>query len=127
MKKELEDQIISIAPYMYRYAGWDNPHLSLMCFGFECGDGWFDILKHLTEEITKVDPYKECKVFQVKEKYGTLRFYIEDGNDEIDKLIENAEKKTLVTCEECGKIGTLRTDRWWRVTCDECEKEKNEG
>jgi hypothetical protein len=126
MNKELEKQIIECAPHLFQYKGSDDIRKSLLSFGFDCGDGWFDILKHLVCEISKVDINKECKVVQIKEKFGTLRFYIDNATDEIYDLIINAEKETMVTCEDCGKIGTLKQNRWWRVTCDECEKKREE-
>jgi len=61
---------------------------------------------------------------QVKEKFGTLRFYMTHTTDKMDKLIGEAEKLSEVTCENCGEPGTLRQDGWWRTLCDKCEEKK---
>jgi len=49
-----------------------------MCWLFECGDGWYNILDMLCSllqwDIEK-NGYPEIEAVQVKEKYGTLRFY----------------------------------------------------
>ena len=100
---------------------------SLMAFGFECGDGWFNILWDLSEKIEKIlqeckDDYfkKYFKVIQVKEKYGVLNFYTSIINDEIFSEIENAEKKSKKTCEVCGKPGTVIGEFWLKTLCTTC-------
>lgn len=103
MKAELEAKLFAEFPVLY--AGRNEPIThNLMPFGFECGDGWFDILWRLSKTISHVDP--AAKAFQVKEKFGTLRFYA-DCNDIADKAIQRAEEESAKTCEECGShVGT---------------------
>lgn len=49
MRKELEDKIFRRWPDWFR-AGIDGTR-SLMGFGYQCGDGWFDILWRCFEAI----------------------------------------------------------------------------
>jgi hypothetical protein len=58
---------------------------------------------------------------QVKEKYGTLRFYIAGGDEFIEGMIAFAETISGHTCEKCGKPGKL-IDRagWWTTQCIDC-------
>ena len=63
------------------------------------------------------------KVYQVKEKFGGLRFYINSGTDEINKRIRKAEDDSYETCETCGEPGELRKDGWWTVACDKHVKQ----
>ena len=105
-----------------------NPRMPFPMFGFECGDGWFDLLWRLCEDLEKLeneiikkmkiedranalllDEEGVIKVAQVKEKFGTLRFYLDASNDEMEKRIGQAENETEKTCEECGKPGKMRT------------------
>jgi len=73
----------------------------------------------------KYDP-RLPKVVQVKEKFSTLRFYIDNGNEKIDELIQEAEKKASETCEVCGQAGSLNRDQNWIVTiCDPCAIARN--
>lgn len=61
------------------------------------------------------------KAAQVKEKYGTLRFYLDAYTPESEAIIEQAEKRSAETCEVCGNFGELRAVRGWYTTrCDEC-------
>jgi hypothetical protein len=57
---------------------------------------------------------------QVKEKYGGLRFYMTIQSDEMSDLIHEAEKKSIKTCENCGKPGKIRGKEWVFTRCDEC-------
>jgi hypothetical protein len=60
------------------------------------------------------------EVIQVKEKFGTLRFYINEGTDDIHRRIAKAEIESATICEATGKPGKLRTDiGWHRTLCDE--------
>ena len=104
-----------------------------MCWGFECGDGWFNILNQLMSNIQHhIDwnnqnfekGYKQYKqvsqvtLDQVKEKFGTLRFYYSGGDDEISGMVRMAESMSGVTCEECGNPGKCRGSGWMYTACD---------
>jgi hypothetical protein len=94
---------------------------------FYCGDGWFNLiysLSHLIEQIVKKDNLKDFKVIQVKEKFGCLRYYIENTNKDIFDLTIKASNQSCFICEECGQLGELRQDLGWLKTlCPECYKE----
>jgi len=61
-------------------------------------------------------PYTGFAVTQVKEKFGTLRYYC-PSTDAIDRYIRYAETLSYKTCEKCGEPGKLFTDGWWYVAC----------
>jgi hypothetical protein len=87
-----------------------------MCWGFP-GDGWFDLLWRLSN---KLEPLGVVAT-QVKEKYGTLRFYVAYGSAEAHAAIEAAEAESAVTCEVCGQPGKLVSDHGWYTTlCERC-------
>ena len=62
----------------------------------------------------------EMFAVQVKEKYGTLRFYMFCETDEICELIHEAEALSSQTCESCGASAKMRGTRWFEVKCDAC-------
>ncbi len=85
---------------------------------FEVDSGWFPLIKDLITDLIELGWNKE--VCQVKEKFGGLRFYINDGSDEVFNRIHKAEKESLTICEITGKVGELRTDiSWFRTLSDE--------
>jgi hypothetical protein len=61
---------------------------------------------------------------QVKSKFATLRFYMTCATQKMYDLISEAEKKSAVTCEECGQPGTLRGGGWLETLCDKCVEER---
>jgi hypothetical protein len=131
MSPEKSQQLINIFPELFSDL---HPMEPFAMFGFECDDGWFDLLKDLISNIKEKynDPAYEhefniadekivLKVDQIKEKYGTLRFYVNCCNGEIGRLIKQAEEISETTCEECGKEGSMREKGlWYSVRCDEC-------
>lgn len=87
-------------------------------FEVECMDGWSDLIYDLCKKINDLD--YDGIVFQIKEKFGALRFYISGGDEHIHKLIDDAEILSEKICEVCGKEGKLINDRGWYMTrCDE--------
>lgn len=104
---------------------------ALMCFGFECGDGWQYILWRLCEQIEvelakDYELKQQFEVVQVKEKFGGLRFYTNVGNDAIYDLISKAEDESYGTCEVCGEPATLiENNRWYKTICEICNKKES--
>ncbi len=129
MKASLTEQIYLKCPIIFRGRD-DGPKRNLMCFGFDCDGGWFNIIESLSLEIEKiarklkeagVDDERLPLVMQVKQKYGTLRFYVDYSTGEIEALIERAEVETEITCECCGKPGWINEEKvYLRVLCDDC-------
>ena len=79
----------------------------------------------LTEAVARRDTAENDLpvIMQVKEKFGTLRFYTNGGTDEDDHYIRFAEHMSAVTCETCGSPGETRNSGWIKVLCDEHHKE----
>jgi hypothetical protein len=180
MKKELDEQLCKDYPLIFADRHGDMK-TTAMCWGFDCGDGWYNILDRLCGNIQhhidwntrnisdakrynnalslyqkkrddselikwynygnsepneaclkrvrevvfhpvrKIVPQKIQQVVatQVKEKFGTLRFYYEGGDETIRGMVNMAESMSSVMCEVCGAPGELRGE-WWRYTaCDE--------
>ena len=86
----------------------------------QCGAGWYPILVRLEERLGGIDP--DYRVLQIKEKFGTLRFYLAGRHDELGKAaVTEAEAESARTCELCGGPGYLRTrNSWLRTVCDDC-------
>lgn len=93
-------------------------------YGIQCGDGWFGLLHALCCRIKKFlekEKIENFQVVQIKEKFGTLRFYTSPSFDKIEEFIQDAEDVSAVTCEYCGQPGKIRGDKWIRVLCDQCK------
>ncbi len=85
------------------------------------GEGWVNvILEPLAQDLVALG--WDRKLDQVKEKFGTLRFYIGAGSEEIHDRIRQAEKQSCVTCEECGAPGETNGRGWLVTLCTACRK-----
>lgn len=105
-------------------------------WGFECDNGWYNMLDALSAAITKLDGHEHVKVVQVKEKFGTLRFYYHIGlglddpvkwqalSKKIDEYVLQAELLSARTCEQCGAPGTMTTGGWMKVLCEQHKEHK---
>ena len=181
MKQELDKLLCERYPKMM--VNRDKSMMeTCMCWGFACGDGWFNILDQLMgniqhhidwkekqrkwaidynemaaqakagnfdlfEEANKSLTNEEYKnerlaeiiagdfrevpksipqvtLDQVKEKFGTLRFYYSGGDDYISGMVSLAESLTGVTCEECGNPGERKGGGWVRTMCEPCENKR---
>lgn len=127
MKKELQDKLYKDFPNLYQQRKLPMTQ-TCMYWGIETGDGWFDLIYELSDKITKIDP--EVQAVQVKEKYGTLRFYVgpvdKEKSDAVYDIISEYESKSANTCEHCGSTDNVTQTQGWIVTlCDKCMKTYN--
>jgi len=162
MKQEYDTYLCTTFPKMFvnRYKPMTE---TTMCWGFECGDGWFNIIDTLCwylhhkyddakeryeylstrlgkpkwgDEVTsksilvyqddidaakakmEEEAEKVPTVVQVKEKFGTLRFYVQSATPEQYNYISFAESMSGRTCETCGSPGKLLGRGWVYTACE---------
>lgn len=121
MDEKLQLKLFKRFPELYRGKSESMQH-NLMCFGFECCDGWFELLFELSSQIDGLA--KEAgltgeaypKAAQVKEKFGGLRFYLDGGTDKMFDAIDKAEAASYSLCEVCGKPAERANIRGWVST-----------
>lgn len=116
------DELVKLCPNLYRRV----KHI-------ECGEGWYDIIAKLSSELEKwiikyiqnnPDDYNPPMALQVKEKFGTLRFYVSSATEEIHKLISATEIESGKICEFCGVPGQRdKINYWVKTLCPECLNE----
>lgn len=97
------------------------PSVTMMGWGIACGDGWFDLIDDLCsglQEAVEAGRITQPVAGQVKEKFGTLRFYLSGAEPEISRLVQEAERGSAVTCEICGRPGVLRQPGGVWTLCD---------
>jgi len=148
MKNELEQRLFK--QYQQFFTNKDDKMQSLMSYGFEHGNGWFNIVETILEvaagiqrrydEVIKIrdrlqpnppewvaEYFKEktsrpeMEVVQAKEKFGGLRFYYNSENmTELWPVVQYAASLSEKTCEICGNPGKLRTESHVLTLCDVC-------
>ncbi len=121
MDSNLEEQLYKEFPELYRGRN-ESLQKNLMPLGFTVRDGWYDIIHDLSQKIVdhcQENDFEIPKVFQVKEKFAGLRFYLENYPDEkIREFIDQAEQESRETCEVCGSEGKKRDGSWIKTLCD---------
>ena len=185
MSPELDKQLCNKYPEIFRDRN-KSPQETCMHWGFEVGDGWYELIDVLCEALTytfttsvevdeedgkrlgiepsnwkgedksryffKVEP-PQVVASQVKEKFGTLRFYYhleysEDNkslvatkkypdletinkrySDYIDGIVHFAEIASSRTCEVTGAEGSIHVRGGWYKTLNEnvAKTEKYDG
>jgi hypothetical protein len=133
MNTELDEALCKKYPKIFRDRHGDKM-TTAMCWGMECGDGWYNIIDALCSQIqghidnsvrnwarTGAEPLNQVVATQVKEKYGTLRFYYDWGDDYVEGVVDMAEAISDSTCEVCGEPGTLTGRGWLSTRCQEHE------
>jgi hypothetical protein len=169
MKAELDKALVEKYPLIFadRYGDMQT---TAMVWGFDCGDGWYNLLDCLctaiqfqidqrNKEIDRItgcnnmiaeyahgnhEPlFDYCKghqgqiqshlkgglktvpaaipqvvATQVKEKFGTLRFYYRGGDEHIDTLVDFAGLMSGSICDVCGSPGKIREGGWITTRCD---------
>jgi hypothetical protein len=139
MKDELDKILCERYPKIFRDRN-KNMQETCMCWGFCHGDGWFGILDAACKNIQnhadtkrKQEPFASMTdeefdelhqpvASQVKEKFGGLRFYIDNADDYVYGIVSMAESMSYRTCESCGSPGTKRGKSWIKTLCDSCDK-----
>lgn len=89
-------------------------------FGFECNDGWADLLEATLRLVQQRVELKvvNVKVTQAKEKFGQLRIYHLDGDEGTGSVFEIAQLVSGCICELCGKPGeVISVDGWLMARC----------
>jgi hypothetical protein len=131
MSPELESKLCKKYPKIFVNVDKDMTQ-SCMYWGLSVGDGWYDLIDTLCWNIqsyidnnsseTRVIP--QVVADQVKEKFGTLRFYTSGGDRLIDGMIWFAESMSGRICEQCGRPGKSNQSGWIITLCDEHQNER---
>lgn len=112
------EKLYAAFPQLYR--GRCKPQSeSSMCWGFDCGDGWYQVLYDLSQELSNYQaahPTLNLEVVQVKSKFGILRVHLNYRDTTTEKLIELAQQRAGATCELTGNASWI---------CEHCQSTGN--
>jgi hypothetical protein len=139
MNKDLTAQMYGKYPKIFKDK--DAPMTqSLVCFGFEFGDGWHGLIDDACAKLQLIADLGGDQIVatQMKEKFAGLRFYVQHTppedvapvlpeeqrallSDIIDDVISRAESKSYHTCEDCGEYlnETFIHHGWHYALCSE--------
>ena len=115
-----------VAVLIYKFKNKINPYKGKMIVGYfsqnrvkTTSEKFYDRLTKLwawiaaKQQWQKVYP-PDIKISQIKEKFGTLRIYLDYADERAYGMIDLAEQLSAVTCEITGKDGQLCWRGKWR-------------
>ena len=95
---------------------------------YDClGDGWqkafgLMMLEEIDQELRKYNYRDKYRILQVKEKYGSARWYDNGGANETTTKYEHISEHV---CYFCGRPDTHITDLGWVLpVCPKCYEKK---
>ena len=95
----------------------DSGELLSPAYGIDCPEGWRPLVRRLCAFIDQRNKRGWIvKIAQIKEKFGTLRFYVDGSEPIIEGVIEFAEHLSSLTCEITGETGCLCVKDGWYKT-----------
>ena len=131
MNLENTEKLLTTYPLLYR---------ELREWGFECGDGWFDLIWQVSTEIEPAAHLEGIPKSQetlasvriLKQKFGTLRVQFDKGvSEHIKILVTKAYERSMETCELCGSPAKLDRERefgkWVETLCESCRNNRTNG
>lgn len=119
MKKELDALLCERYPLIFADRHGDMTK-TCMVRGFECGDGWFELVDTLCaclQSRTRNNDGPQVVAIQVKEKMGVLAFYVDQADEEQWGMIAMAEAMSARICEECGAPGQVLAQGMFLTRC----------
>lgn len=90
----------------------------------ECEKGWWKVIETCHESLKLIDP--DYEPVQIKEKYGSLRYYFNTSKtgealNAMHAIVARAEILSTQTCENCGHSGKTEKIRgWYKTLCEIC-------
>lgn len=80
--------------------------------------GWVGIIERLYERFMMLPEERRPVIVQIKEKFGTLRVYVQTVDPDVDAPIKIAEAESARACQVCGCRGRMRKiGRWYATLC----------
>jgi hypothetical protein len=141
MKRELDSQLCEKYPLIFKDRNADM-RTTAMCWGLECGDGWYNIIDVLCGLLTSDYRQAKSRYDSIKDKVGQVanewskKIVTQEQIDEAKAKLDEETLKVPVAVQVKEKFGGLRfyvqaaTDKHYQYisfaesmsyrTCEEC-------
>ncbi len=103
---------------------WEFTELDNMPKGWRIAFGE-QLCDELKTELDKAGLTDKYHIIQIKEKYGSLRWYDAGNTAKGHEIIRKYETLSETICIRCGKPATRITTGWISPYCDDCLPEYN--
>ena len=112
MRKKFQEQLFKKYPEIFVDIT-KPPEESGMAFGIQTGDGWYWLIDQICAELQWLTKQGHPQViaFQIKEKFGSLRFYTRGESNQQNDLLSFAERLSKTICENCGSTHDVKMQK----------------
>ena len=108
------DEVSEDFSYSYNEFSW-MPH------GWAAAFGW-QMLCEIKEQLIKENFLDKYRITQIKEKYGSLRWYDRVSSQALTNIIIKYCRLSSRICIHCGKVAKYETRGWVECLCEDCFK-----
>lgn len=131
---ELNKAMINYFPFLLPRNVWTDEvsdDYDYTCNNFCCmPDGWvmafgYELLCELREALIEADFLHKYRVTQIKEKFGSLRWYDFGATDKVYEIIRKYSDISIKVCIKCGKPAKYESVGWITYLCEDCAKQLN--
>ncbi len=125
MRKELDEKLCATYPLLFvdRY---EDMTKTAMCWGFDCGDGWYPLINALCERLYARYNYTKSRLQHTED--GTFRYKDEAAKQwaltKLQEELEQEEKDIPIVFQVKEKFGGLHFYTHPREGCSEGTRER---
>ena len=128
-EKKRNKQLIEKYPFLLPHNRWTDKvdkdynyeytELDAMPEGWRKAFGE-QMCQEIKDELIKASALEKYRIMQIKEKYGSLRWYDNFNTQKGYDIIHKYEEISARTCIQCGEPATRVTTGWIAPYCDKC-------
>jgi hypothetical protein len=98
MRKELDEALVAKYPLIFADRHGDMFDTA-MCWGFECGDGWYNILDTLCAAIQHHIDWRNKDIERVKARNDRINEYVHGNHEPLLEYAKNRESLVRLTLQ----------------------------
>ena len=131
--KELNKKMVEEFPFLLPRNRWTGEVSEYYDYSYnelwDLENGWakafgYELICELRDALIEANYLHDYRIVQIKEKYGTLRWYDFGAPDKVFNIITKYEKLSGEVCVHCGKPATHETYGWINYVCEKCLNER---
>lgn len=130
--KELNKKMVEEFPFLLPRNRWTDKVSEDYDYSYNelwsLDKGWakafgYELICELKEALVEANYLDKYRITQIKEKYGTLRWYDFGAPEKVFDIIRKYEQKSYETCIFCGEPAEYETYGWINYVCEKCLNE----
>ena len=130
--KELNKKMVEEFPFLLPHNRWTDKVSEDYDYSYNelwaLEKGWakafgYELICELRDALIEAGYLDKYRITQIKEKYGSLRWYDFGAPEKAYDILRKYEKLSYETCIYCGAPATYETYGWINYVCEKCLNE----